>query len=231
MGETTAHANTRSSLFPFPSPSFSPLSLAFSFPSPCPSPLPFPLLAFVPLSSCPSPFPFPVFLLFPLFPFPFALPHFHSFSSPFLAFLVKERKWPLRVKMLLSILTSFQLEKFLFRNGHHAQNGANLSDSRSWLILSHKSHFIFLFCQNLSFSFLFTKRLEQPSACPDHIYEIMLQCWQTTPTDRPDMETVHGQLHSMYEEIIRKEEINAWRTDQTWIPFIGKCQETASGQG
>ena len=61
--------------------------------------------------------------------------------------------------MLLSILTSFQFEKFLFRNGHHAQNGANFSDSRSWLILSNKSHFIFLFLPKPFIFFLIHQKI------------------------------------------------------------------------
>jgi len=33
-------------------------------------------------------------------------------------------------------------------------------------------------------------RLEKPAGCPDPIYGIMMQCWQSSPDDRPSFSTI-----------------------------------------
>eukprot|EP01098_Paradermamoeba_levis_P016571 TRINITY_DN9004_c0_g1_i1.p1 TRINITY_DN9004_c0_g1~~TRINITY_DN9004_c0_g1_i1.p1 ORF type:complete len:147 (-),score=20.15 TRINITY_DN9004_c0_g1_i1:30-446(-) len=37
-------------------------------------------------------------------------------------------------------------------------------------------------------------KLPKPPACPDAIYEIMLQCWDITPRLRPDFDSIYQQL-------------------------------------
>ncbi|XP_070557389.1 hepatocyte growth factor receptor-like [Ptychodera flava] len=43
------------------------------------------------------------------------------------------------------------------------------------------------------------RRLPQPAHAPDDLYELMLKCWHKDPTERPEFETVVGQLRYMSE--------------------------------
>ena len=38
--------------------------------------------------------------------------------------------------------------------------------------------------------------LEQPSVCPDDLYEVMKSCWEKEPSDRPNFSTLHDFLKS-----------------------------------
>ncbi|XP_022800130.1 tyrosine-protein kinase receptor Tie-1-like [Stylophora pistillata] len=40
-------------------------------------------------------------------------------------------------------------------------------------------------------------RLEKPPHCSEIMYDIMLQCWQETPEDRPTFKDLHSKLHSI----------------------------------
>ncbi|XP_068713160.1 muscle, skeletal receptor tyrosine protein kinase-like [Montipora foliosa] len=43
-------------------------------------------------------------------------------------------------------------------------------------------------------------RLEKPPHCSKELYDIMLQCWQETPEDRPTFKDLHSKLHSILSE-------------------------------
>ncbi|CAB3992575.1 tyrosine- kinase receptor Tie-1-like [Paramuricea clavata] len=40
-------------------------------------------------------------------------------------------------------------------------------------------------------------RMSQPSQCSDELYEIMTNCWNVEPTERPTFEDLHQTLHDM----------------------------------
>jgi serine/threonine protein kinase len=43
-------------------------------------------------------------------------------------------------------------------------------------------------------------RMECPAGCPPKIYELMRQCWQWIPTDRPTFQEIHHSLEHMFQE-------------------------------
>jgi hypothetical protein len=43
-------------------------------------------------------------------------------------------------------------------------------------------------------------RMQQPSNCPDKLYQIMLNCWKQQPEDRPTFETLKYKLDSYFDE-------------------------------
>jgi fyn-related kinase len=42
-------------------------------------------------------------------------------------------------------------------------------------------------------------RLPQPSNCPQQFYNIMLECWNAEPKERPTFETLHWKLEDYFE--------------------------------
>ena len=44
-------------------------------------------------------------------------------------------------------------------------------------------------------------RLPQPADCPDHVYALMLECWATTPTDRPAMLDLWQQFRELEDKL------------------------------
>uniref|UniRef100_A0A8D2JDQ3 non-specific protein-tyrosine kinase n=1 Tax=Varanus komodoensis TaxID=61221 RepID=A0A8D2JDQ3_VARKO len=56
------------------------------------------------------------------------------------------------------------------------------------------------FCNNLKFCKLDQGyRIPQPANCPQELYNIMLQCWNDKPNDRPTFETLRWSLEDYYE--------------------------------
>eukprot|EP00656_Telonema_subtile_P051861 TRINITY_DN707_c0_g1_i1.p1 TRINITY_DN707_c0_g1~~TRINITY_DN707_c0_g1_i1.p1 ORF type:complete len:699 (+),score=142.19 TRINITY_DN707_c0_g1_i1:88-2184(+) len=49
------------------------------------------------------------------------------------------------------------------------------------------------------------ERLGQPEGCPDSVYALMQQCWQTRPRDRPTFSEIHNLLLTVYAEIVGSE--------------------------
>jgi Protein tyrosine kinase. len=43
-------------------------------------------------------------------------------------------------------------------------------------------------------------RMECPAGCPPKIYELMRQCWQWIPTERPTFQEIHHSLEHMFQE-------------------------------
>lgn len=43
-------------------------------------------------------------------------------------------------------------------------------------------------------------RMECPPGCPPKIYELMRQCWQWEPSDRPTFQEIHHALENMFQE-------------------------------
>ncbi|NXC49500.1 FRK kinase, partial [Penelope pileata] len=41
-------------------------------------------------------------------------------------------------------------------------------------------------------------RLPRPTTCPEALYELMLQCWSTEPSERPTFEALHCQLEDFF---------------------------------
>src|SRR5690606_34804389 len=44
-------------------------------------------------------------------------------------------------------------------------------------------------------------RLKQPKNCSNAIYEVMLNCWQTEPSRRPDIGEIYTRLEAVQEEV------------------------------
>lgn len=42
-------------------------------------------------------------------------------------------------------------------------------------------------------------RIPQPENCPQELYNIMLQCWNVEPQERPTFETLHWRLEDYYD--------------------------------
>lgn len=42
-------------------------------------------------------------------------------------------------------------------------------------------------------------RMPQPANCPLELYNIMLQCWNVEPKERPTFETLHWRLEDYYD--------------------------------
>lgn len=42
-------------------------------------------------------------------------------------------------------------------------------------------------------------RIPQPASCPEELYNIMLQCWNVEPKERPTFESLHWRLEDYYE--------------------------------
>lgn len=36
------------------------------------------------------------------------------------------------------------------------------------------------------------KRLDRPEACPEHVYKLMLKCWDLKPENRPTFQELHN---------------------------------------
>lgn len=43
-------------------------------------------------------------------------------------------------------------------------------------------------------------RMECPPGCPPKIYELMRQCWQWVPGERPTFQEIHHALENMFQE-------------------------------
>ncbi|XP_021917496.1 tyrosine-protein kinase Abl isoform X5 [Zootermopsis nevadensis] len=50
-------------------------------------------------------------------------------------------------------------------------------------------------------------RMECPPGCPPKIYELMRQCWQWNPNDRPTFQEIHHSLENMFQESSITEEV------------------------
>ncbi|XP_014292361.1 tyrosine-protein kinase Abl isoform X2 [Halyomorpha halys] len=50
-------------------------------------------------------------------------------------------------------------------------------------------------------------RMECPPGCPPKIYELMRQCWQWEPLDRPSFQEIHHALENMFQESNIMEEV------------------------
>ncbi|PSN33486.1 Tyrosine-protein kinase Abl [Blattella germanica] len=50
-------------------------------------------------------------------------------------------------------------------------------------------------------------RMECPPGCPPKIYELMRQCWQWNPSDRPTFQEIHNSLETMFQESSITEEV------------------------
>ncbi|XP_069686390.1 tyrosine-protein kinase Abl isoform X3 [Periplaneta americana] len=50
-------------------------------------------------------------------------------------------------------------------------------------------------------------RMECPPGCPPKIYELMRQCWQWNPSDRPTFQEIHHALENMFQESSITEEV------------------------
>lgn len=42
-------------------------------------------------------------------------------------------------------------------------------------------------------------RMERPAGCPANVYELMMQCWQWEPQDRPTFKQIHHSLENMFQ--------------------------------
>lgn len=42
--------------------------------------------------------------------------------------------------------------------------------------------------------------MEIPPGCPPKIYELMRQCWQWKPNERPTFQEIHHSLENMFQE-------------------------------
>ncbi|XP_023725314.1 tyrosine-protein kinase Abl isoform X3 [Cryptotermes secundus] len=50
-------------------------------------------------------------------------------------------------------------------------------------------------------------RMECPPGCPPKIYELMRQCWQWNPSERPTFQEIHHSLENMFQESSITEEV------------------------
>ena len=46
------------------------------------------------------------------------------------------------------------------------------------------------------------KRMEAPDFCPENVYEVMLECWNTDPNLRPSMDELYHKLIVVKESVI-----------------------------
>lgn len=42
--------------------------------------------------------------------------------------------------------------------------------------------------------------MECPPGCPPKIYDLMRQCWQWVPNERPTFQEIHNALENMFQE-------------------------------
>lgn len=43
-------------------------------------------------------------------------------------------------------------------------------------------------------------RMDCPPGCPTNIYQLMKQCWQWAPNERPSFKEIHHALENMFQE-------------------------------
>jgi serine/threonine protein kinase len=66
-------------------------------------------------------------------------------------------------------------------------------------------------------------RMECPPGCPPKIYELMRQCWQWNPSERPTFQEIHHALENMFQESsITEGECNASWT--AWLFALSVLQ-------
>lgn len=84
------------------------------------------------------------------------------------------------------------------------------------------------------FDISFYFRMECPPGCPPKIYELMRQCWQWSPNERPTFQEIHNALENMFQEssiIEGKTRISTWmrgnnlKYSNASLFFLLRCAE------
>ncbi|XP_034291970.1 tyrosine-protein kinase ABL1 isoform X1 [Pantherophis guttatus] len=50
-------------------------------------------------------------------------------------------------------------------------------------------------------------RMERPEGCPEKVYELMRECWQWSPSDRPSFAEIHQAFETMFQESSISDEV------------------------
>ena len=68
------------------------------------------------------------------------------------------------------------------------------------------------------------ERLHQPDACPNDIYQILIQCWAKNPTDRPTFEALKDYLMETAPAVVKV--VQAFLDENKLTMDLGKCDIT-----
>ncbi|GFN81497.1 hepatocyte growth factor receptor-like [Plakobranchus ocellatus] len=66
------------------------------------------------------------------------------------------------------------------------------------------------------------RRMPHPNYCPDRLYEIMLECWQWLPTDRPTFSELVAKITTMIEQIEHKTGVIRRNIQSTYVN-VSEC--------
>ncbi|GFO06236.1 hepatocyte growth factor receptor [Plakobranchus ocellatus] len=66
------------------------------------------------------------------------------------------------------------------------------------------------------------RRMPHPNYCPDPLYEIMLECWQWLPTDRPTFSELVEKIRTMVEQIEHKTGVIRRNIQSTYVN-VSEC--------